>query len=172
MTAMMAVAADSQAGVGPVAAESGAPVAEDGRVFPPLTGSCRSTAAPAPNGRFETRTCHCPARHGLAAAPPRLARLEGLRREPPRERNQDRARDPVLYHLAAVAGRTGCPGVRDHWAVENSLHWVMDVIFRNDECRVRNDNAPADSAVISIWHTTSSARLPVTPPSAQGGRMG
>ena len=25
--------------------------------------------------------------------------------------------------------------VRDHWAVENSLHWVMDMTFRDDECR-------------------------------------
>jgi putative flippase GtrA len=22
-----------------------------------------------------------------------------------------------------------------HWAIENSLHWVMDTIFRDDECR-------------------------------------
>jgi predicted transposase YbfD/YdcC len=34
--------------------------------------------------------------------------------------------------------------VRDHWAVENSLHWVMDMVFRDDECRVRTDHAPAN----------------------------
>jgi len=34
------------------------------------------------------------------------------------------------------------PIVRDHWAVENSLHWVMDMTFRDDECRIRTDNAP------------------------------
>lgn len=33
--------------------------------------------------------------------------------------------------------------VRLHWAIENSLHWVTDMVFRNDECRVRTDNAPA-----------------------------
>ena len=32
--------------------------------------------------------------------------------------------------------------VRDHWAVENSLHWVMDMTFRDDECRIRTQNAP------------------------------
>ena len=36
------------------------------------------------------------------------------------------------------------PVVRSHWAVENSLHWVMDMVFRDDECRVRTDNAPAN----------------------------
>lgn len=30
--------------------------------------------------------------------------------------------------------------VRSHWAIENSLHWVMDVTFREDECRIRKDH--------------------------------
>lgn len=34
------------------------------------------------------------------------------------------------------------PMVRDHWSVENSLHWVMDMTFRDDESRVRTDQAP------------------------------
>jgi predicted transposase YbfD/YdcC len=38
--------------------------------------------------------------------------------------------------------------VRSHWAVENSLHWVMDMIFRDDECRVRTDHAPANFTTI------------------------
>jgi predicted transposase YbfD/YdcC len=36
------------------------------------------------------------------------------------------------------------PIVRDHWSIENKLHWVMDMIFRDDECRVRTDHAPAN----------------------------
>lgn len=36
------------------------------------------------------------------------------------------------------------PIVRSHWAIENSLHWVMDMIFRDDECRIRTDHAPAN----------------------------
>jgi predicted transposase YbfD/YdcC len=36
------------------------------------------------------------------------------------------------------------PVIRSHWAIENSLHWVMDMIFRDDECRVRTQNAPAN----------------------------
>jgi predicted transposase YbfD/YdcC len=36
------------------------------------------------------------------------------------------------------------PMIRDHWAVENSLHWVMDMTFRDDECRIRTEHAPAN----------------------------
>ena len=32
---------------------------------------------------------------------------------------------------------------RQHWSIENGLHWVLDVIFREDECRIRTRNGPA-----------------------------
>ncbi len=38
--------------------------------------------------------------------------------------------------------------IRDHWGVENGLHWVMDMVFRDDECRIRKDSAPANFATI------------------------
>jgi predicted transposase YbfD/YdcC len=38
--------------------------------------------------------------------------------------------------------------VREHWAIENSLHWVMDMVFRDDECRLRTDHAPANFTTI------------------------
>jgi predicted transposase YbfD/YdcC len=47
-----------------------------------------------------------------------------------------------LVLLACAVG----PMIRAHWAIENSLHWVMDMVFRDDECRVRTDNAPANFA--------------------------
>lgn len=37
--------------------------------------------------------------------------------------------------------------VRHHWAVE-SMHWLMDCVFRDDECRVRNENAPANFTTV------------------------
>jgi len=38
--------------------------------------------------------------------------------------------------------------VRDHWGIENSLHWVLDCVFRDDECRLRTDHAPANFTTI------------------------
>jgi predicted transposase YbfD/YdcC len=48
-----------------------------------------------------------------------------------------------ITSLAWLASLLG-PVIRDHWAVENSLHWVMDMLFRDDECRIRTDHAPAN----------------------------
>jgi predicted transposase YbfD/YdcC len=38
--------------------------------------------------------------------------------------------------------------VRGHWSIENSLHWVLDVTFQEDNNRIRKDNAPANFAVL------------------------
>src|SRR3546814_1850409 len=52
-----------------------------------------------------------------------------------------------ISSLALQAERFGAI-VRSHWAIENSLHWVMDMVFRDDECRLRTDHAPADFTTI------------------------
>jgi predicted transposase YbfD/YdcC len=48
------------------------------------------------------------------------------------------------YYLTSSAcyAQRLAPLVRGHWAIENSLHWVMDMAFRDDECRIRTDHAP------------------------------
>ena len=33
--------------------------------------------------------------------------------------------------------------IRDHWQVENCLHWVLEVTFRQDDCRIRKEIAAA-----------------------------
>ena len=37
---------------------------------------------------------------------------------------------------------------RSHWSIENKLHWVLDIAFREDHCRVRKDNAPHNFAIL------------------------
>jgi len=56
--------------------------------------------------------------------------------------NETRFYITSLVMLATAIG----PMIRAHWAIENSLHWVIDMVFRDDECRVRTDNAPANFA--------------------------
>jgi predicted transposase YbfD/YdcC len=38
--------------------------------------------------------------------------------------------------------------VRGHWGIENRLHWVLDVVFRDDLARLRTDHGPANMAVV------------------------
>ncbi len=41
-----------------------------------------------------------------------------------------------------------CPLGHPHWGIENSLHWVLDVAFDEDGCRVRKDHAPQNFATL------------------------
>jgi hypothetical protein len=52
-----------------------------------------------------------------------------------------------ITSLTWIAAQIG-PAIRAHWMIENGLHWVLDMIFRDDECRVRTDHAPANFTTI------------------------
>lgn len=55
------------------------------------------------------------------------------------------------YYIATLPSthtRKFASAVRSHWGIENSLHWVLDVQFREDDSRVRKGHAPANLATI------------------------
>ena len=38
--------------------------------------------------------------------------------------------------------------IRAHWAIENNLHWTLDVVFNEDKSRKNRDNSPANFNII------------------------
>src|SRR3974390_1382818 len=98
------------------------------------------------HGRIETRTYT--AFHDIAWLKQRHAwpGLNGIVMvESTREIGDKIERETRFYitSLAWLACQLG-PVIRSHWAIENGLHWVMDMIFRDDECRIRTEHAPAN----------------------------
>jgi len=58
------------------------------------------------------------------------------------------AKSVILFLLSSNA-KLALRAVRSHWTIENSLHWVLDIVFREDESRVRSDHAPHNFAILS-----------------------
>jgi len=54
------------------------------------------------------------------------------------------------YYLTSYAGTAAevAGFVRGHWDIENGLHWVLDVVFREDRSRVKQEHAGANLAMI------------------------
>jgi predicted transposase YbfD/YdcC len=64
--------------------------------------------------------------------------------------SRGRCRLEARYYILSVllSAKEFAGAVRGHWGIENNLHWQLDVSFREDECRVRTDHAPANLSVI------------------------
>ncbi|MBW4661788.1 MAG: ISAs1 family transposase [Drouetiella hepatica Uher 2000/2452] len=54
------------------------------------------------------------------------------------------------YYISSLSSNAQrlAQAVRSHWQVENSLHWVLDLAFQEDACRIRKDHAPENLAVV------------------------
>ena len=54
------------------------------------------------------------------------------------------------YCISSLAGSAEqlLTTIRSHWSIENSLHWTLDVTFREDQCRVRKDHGPQNINIL------------------------
>jgi len=76
--------------------------------------------------------------------------LQSIARVQRERRMGDKVEQDTAYYISSLPANAKqlLHASRAHWAVENSLHWVLDVTFREDESRIRQQNAPQNMAVL------------------------
>ena len=75
----------------------------------------------------------------------KLVRVESIRTIKGEQSRESR------YYICSrpeLSAKQALAAVRSHWGIENSLHWVLDVAFREDDCRVRAGNAAANLSAV------------------------
>jgi predicted transposase YbfD/YdcC len=77
-----------------------------------------------------------------------LGRIEA-RRTKPGGKTETATRYVALSRLLAPAKLLTV--TRAHWGIENQLHWMLDVVFDEDDARTRKDYGPENLAVIRRW---------------------
>lgn len=78
-----------------------------------------------------------------------LIKLESIRKTKGATDPEHVSRD-TRYYIASrpVTAAAVITVIRSHWEIENSLHWVLDIAFREDDARVRKDNGAENFAIL------------------------
>ena len=103
------------------------------------------------HGRLESRKCLVATdvqwlkeRHSQWNSINSIVRIESSR-----EINGKTTQETRFYiSSCADPAETALRKIRNHWAIENSLHWVLDMSFGDDQSRIRKKNAPQIMAII------------------------
>ncbi len=63
---------------------------------------------------------------------------------------KDRCRFDTRYFIASAAltAEQAAKAVRGHWLIENSLHWTLDVVFKDDQSRLRKGHGAVNRAIV------------------------
>lgn len=74
-----------------------------------------------------------------------IGMIEAEREEPGKPASRH-----IRFYITSISPDVGefARAARQHWGIENGLHWVLDVVYREDECRIRKRNGPANFAAI------------------------
>ena len=68
-----------------------------------------------------------------------------------RERTcQGKISKEVVYYISSLPAQVKkiAQCIRAHWAIENSLHWILDVVFKDDASTIRKGNAPINMGTV------------------------
>jgi predicted transposase YbfD/YdcC len=103
------------------------------------------------HGRIETRKCWTCGEVGWLTQRPAWAGLASIVAVEGTRTVHDQTSTERRYFLSSHSGRQAqklAVLIRNHWRVENQLHWTLDVCFHEDQCRVRIANAAENLARI------------------------
>jgi len=105
------------------------------------------------HGRVETRTCWFSRDISWVDRRTEWGGLDGIAmvvRERHDKRTGATSTEKAYFIVANPTATAGSVArvVRKHWGIENGLHWVLDMAFDEDQCRVRAGNAAENLAVL------------------------
>jgi predicted transposase YbfD/YdcC len=102
------------------------------------------------HGRIEIRRCWTLKELDYLVQKPHWRGLASLAMVQSERRCKGKVEQQTRYYISSLTtgAKSILQAVRSHWGIETSLHWVLDVAFDEDDCRIRKDYAPQNFSLL------------------------
>ena len=102
------------------------------------------------HGRIEQRICHVAYDVETLSSYNKWRGLQAIIQIQASRWIHDKMEQKTRYYIASYRGTAKQlnMAIRSHWGIENSLHWILDVVFHEDQSRIRTDHAPQNMALL------------------------
>lgn len=102
------------------------------------------------HGRIEVRKCLATDRIDWLTQRHNWAGLRSIIKVESKTESKENRKPDTRYYISSLPANAKRihESIRSHWAIENSLHWVLDMSFNEDQSRIRKKNAPENMAII------------------------
>jgi predicted transposase YbfD/YdcC len=118
------------------------------------------------HGRLETRRCWCLGSVEDLSDSEKWTQLTSIVKVESLRTVDGQTSQEERYYISSLAPDAALlvSSIRTHWSIENSLHWVLDIAFQEDDCRIRTGHAPENFSCLrqlaaSVLQQEQSAQL-------------
>jgi predicted transposase YbfD/YdcC len=108
-----------------------------------------TTATEKGHGRIETRRCQVVEKGLIVDSEGRWAGLQSVIKITATREVREKITTEERYYISSLSQNSSFnQHIRNHWGVENSLHWTLDMVFREDGQRKHDKRAAENFAIV------------------------
>ncbi|MEM6526631.1 MAG: ISAs1 family transposase [Bacteroidota bacterium] len=105
------------------------------------------------HGRIERRLCSFSTDVQILTQAPKWKGIKSMVKIEAERIIGDKKESNIRYYISSLdtSAEHLNKCIRSHWSIENSLYWILDMVFNEDRSRIRTAHAPENMALLRKW---------------------